>query len=383
MRPISTFVNSTIRGERSKYMTTTPPPDLIRLDTGSPSFATPAHICDALKRAVDAGHTGYIMEKGVAALQTAICETVASETGVTYAPDQVLVTHGASSGIYAVMTCFTNPGDEVILFNPSYSLFAHVAKQVGAVPVYASHNAQYQLDVEAVRAVITPRTRLIFLNNPNNPTGMVYRRHDIAALLDLCAEKDLLLVSDEAYCKLLQPGEVHVPILSFAAHRERVILLGSFSKSHAMTGWRLGYLIAPPDLINILYGTHRAITGPVCNFVQHAGIAALRGPQDCIAEFNRVYERRAALMRKLALAIPGLQPTQPQGTFYLWCRYDLPLPAAQLHARIWERGVAVRTGSEFGSDGEQHIRLSYSMDEAEIEKGMAVVAAVFSELRGD
>src|SRR6185436_6958034 len=118
-------------------------------------------------------------------------------------------------------------------------------------------------------------------------------------------------------------------------------------KSYAMTGWRLGYVVAPPDLIDLLYGVHRAINGPINNFVQRAGIAALCGPQDCIADMNREYEARAALMHRLARRIPGLHPAEPQGAFYLWCRYDLPLPAREVRARLWEHGVAVRSGSEY------------------------------------
>lgn len=183
MRHISKYVRDTSGSERAKFMTAKTPPGLIRLDSGSPSFATPVHICDAVKQAVDDGHTGYILEKGVSALQEAICEQIARETGVTYSPSQVLITNGASSGLYAVTTCFVDPGDEVIVFDPSYSLYAYVARNMGAVPVPVSHTPDYQLDIGAVRAAITPRTRLVFLNNPNNPTGIVYRRDDIAALV--------------------------------------------------------------------------------------------------------------------------------------------------------------------------------------------------------
>lgn len=380
MRHIAKYVLDTAGGERAKFMTAKTPEGLIRLDSGSPSFATPQHIVDSVKRAIDDGHTGYILEKGVMTLLEAICESIAAETGAMYAPSQVLITNGSSSGIYAVMTCFLDPGDEVIVFDPSYSLYPHVARQIGAVPVPVRHKADYQLDIDAVRAAITPRTRLVFLNNPNNPTGIVYREADIAALLDLCAEKDLLLAADEAYSKLMQPGQTHVPVLKFQQHRERMILLGTFSKTYAMTGWRLGYVVAPPDLIDHLYGIHRAINGPICNFVQRAGIAALRGPQDFIAEFNQEYHRRAALMHRFARAIPGLYPAAPQGAFYMWTRFDLPQPAREVKARLFERGVAVRSGSEYGAGGEKHLRISYSVSEATIEKGMAVVAAVMREL---
>lgn len=380
MRHIAKFVMDTAGGERAKFMTAKTPAGLIRLDSGSPSFATPPHIVDSVKQAIDAGHTGYILEKGVMPLLEAICESIAADTGATVSPSQVLITNGSSSGIYAVMTCFLDPGDEVIVFDPSYSLYPHVARQIGAVPVPVRHKADYQLDIEAVRAAITPRTRLVMLNNPNNPTGVVYREADIAALLDLCAEKDLLLAADEAYCKLMQPGQVHVPVMQYHQHLDRLLLLGTFSKSYAMTGWRLGYLVAPPALIDYLYGIHRAINGPICNFVQRAGIAALRGPQACIGEFNAVYHRRAALMQRLAAAIPGLYPAQPQGAFYLWTRFDLPQSAREVKARLFERGVAVRSGSEYGSGGEKHLRISYSVSEETIEKGMAVIAEVVAEL---
>jgi len=380
MRHIARYVRELSGGERAKFMTFKTPPGLIRLDSGSPSFATPAHICEAGKQAIDAGHTGYILEKGVGVLQEAICDAIAQETGAQYAPGQVLITNGSSSGIYSVMTCLVDPGDEVIVLDPSYSLYAYVVKQLGGVPVLVPHAADYQLEVAAVRAAITPRTRAVLLNNPNNPTGIVYRQDALEALAALCTEKNLLLVSDEAYCKLIRPGYRHVPILSFQKHRDRLILLGTFSKSYAMTGWRLGYVVAPPDLIDVVYGVHRAINGPICNFVQRAGIAALRGPQDCIAEFNREYQRHAALMHGLVRAIPGLHAADPQGAFYLWCRYDFPLPARDVRARLFERGVAVRSGSEYGPAGERHLRLSYSVSEATIEKGMAVVGDVMREL---
>jgi aspartate aminotransferase len=178
----------------------------------------------------------------------------------------------------------------------------------------------------------------------------------------------------------MQPGQTHVPVMKFQQHRDRVILLGTFSKTYAMTGWRLGYLAAPPDLIDYLYGIHRAINGPICNFVQRAGIAALRGPQDCIAEFNAVYHKRAALMHRLACAIPGLYPAQPQGAFYMWTRFDLPQSAREVRARLFERGVAVRSGSEYGRGGEKHLRISYSVSEETIERGMAVIGDVVRTL---
>ncbi|MEE9239770.1 MAG: pyridoxal phosphate-dependent aminotransferase, partial [bacterium] len=294
--------------------------------------------------------------------------------------DDVFATNGASSGIYTAMTAFLDPGDEAIFMDPTFSLYLHVVRQLGDVPVLVPHNAEYQLDVEAVRAAITGRTRLVLICNPNNPTGVVYKREALQSLVELCAEKDLLLVSDEAYEKILQPGYQHVPLLSFTNHRDRHILLNTLSKTYSMTGWRVGYMVTPPGLTSILFGVHRSINGPICSFAQMAGAAALRGSQECVSEMAREYHRRGSLMYRLASDIPSMTPIQPQGGFYLYCRYELPLSSKEVNQRIWEAGVAARSGSEFGTMGENHLRFTYSVDETTIEKGMGIVKQVFEQL---
>jgi aspartate aminotransferase len=379
-RHISRYVQATAGGERTRHFTAKQPPGMLKLDSGDPHFATPQHIREAARQALDAGLTRYAPGQGDPEFLAAVCETVEREAGARYSPDDVFATNGATSGIYAVFTAFLDPGDEVILMDPTFSLYALVSRQLGAVPVAVPHGADYHIDVAAVRAAVTPRTRLILVNNPNNPTGVVYRRDELAALANLCAERDLLLVADEAYEKLLQPGCVHVPLLSFHEHRDRLILIHTFSKTYAMTGWRLGYVVAPSDLGTLLFGVHRAIAGPITTFVQRAGAAALRGSQDCVAEMRDEYGKRGGLMHRLALAIPGLRPLDPQGGFYLYCRYDASLSAAEVRRKIWDAGVAVRSGTEFGAAGEGHLRFSYSVDPTTIEKGMAIVGEVFRNL---
>ena len=379
-RHISRYVQATAGGERTRHFTAKQPPGMLKLDSGDPHFATPPHIREAAQRALDAGLTRYAPGQGDPEFLAAVCEAVEREAGARYSPDDVFATNGATSGIYAVFTAFLDPGDEVILMDPTFSLYALVARQLGAVPVAVPHGADYHIDVAAVRAAVTPRTRLILINNPNNPTGVVYRRDELEALANLCAERDLLLVADEAYEKLLQPGCVHVPLLSFHEHRDRLILIHTFSKTYAMTGWRLGYVLAPSDLGTLLFGVHRAIAGPITTFVQRAGAAALRGSQDCVAEMRDEYGKRGGLMHRLALAIPGLRPVDPQGGFYLYCRYDAPLSAAEVRRKIWDAGVAVRSGTEFGAAGEGHLRFSYSVDPTTIEKGMEIVGDVFRGL---
>ncbi len=379
-RHIARYVQETAGGERTRHFTARQPEGMLKLDSGSPSFPTPPHIREAATRALEDGLTGYAPGQGDPEFLQAVCETIEREASARRTPDNVFATNGASSGIYTVFTAFLDPGDEVILLDPTFSLYALVARQLGAVPVAVPHATDYHIDVEAVRSAVSPRTRLIMVNNPNNPTGVVYRRDELQALADLCAEKDLLLVADEAYEKLLQPGCVHVPLLSFHEHHDRLILIHTLSKTYAMTGWRLGYVVAPSDLSTLLFGVHRSITGPICTFVQRAGAAALRGPQECVAEMRRQYGKRGALMHGLAREIPGLHPVDPQGGFYLYSRFDAPTTAKDLRARLWDAGVAVRSGTEFGAAGERHLRFSYSVDEPTIEKGLAIVGEVFRRL---
>lgn len=380
MIPLSKYVQHTSGGQRAKHMTTKRPPGIIRLDTGTPSFPTPPHICQAAKDALDAGYTFYAPGFGEPEFLKSVCEKVKRESGAEYDPDHVFATNGASSGIYTVMTSFLDPGDEAILMDPTFSLYAHVVEQVGAIPVPVNHNSEYQIDVDAVRAAVTNKTKLILFCNPNNPTGVVYTRERIQGLVELCAERDLLLIADEAYEKLLQPSFEHVPLLSFTEHRDRLILLNALSKTYSMTGWRLGYAVTPPDLTRTLFGVHRSINGPICSFTQIAGAAAFRGSQDCVSEMNTEYHKRGSLMYELAKDIPGLIPIQPQGGFYLYCRYELPLPSSEVYQRVWEAGVAIRSGSEFGKAGESHLRFTYAVDEPTIEKGMAIVKKVFEQL---
>ncbi len=379
-RHIARTVAATSGGERANHMTARKPPGIASLDSGTPNFPTPEHIQEAAKEALEQGLTGYAPGQGDPEFLEAVCEHIERESNAKYTPDSIIATNGASSGIYAVMTTFLDPGDEAILMDPTFSLYAHVALQLGAVPVHVPHDADYQIDVEAVRSAITPRTRLILVNNPNNPMGVVYRRDDLVALVELAATHDLMVVSDEAYAKILQPGFEHVPLLSFTDHRDRLILLDTFSKTYSMTGWRLGYMVVPADLTQPMFSVHRSINGPINTFVQRAGAAALRGSQECVEEMGREYHKRGRLMNEMTRAIPGLIPIEPQGGFYQYCRYEYPIPSADVRKRVWEAGAAIRSGSEFGEAGENHLRFTYSVDEEVIEKGMKIVGEVFRHL---
>ena len=379
-RRLAKTVAATAGGERANHMTSKKPPGMVPLDSGTPNFPTPAHILEAAKEALDQGLTGYAPGQGDPEFLEAVCAHIQREANAEYTPHSVIATNGASSGIYAVMTTFLDPGDEAILMDPTFSLYAHVVLQIGAVPVSVPHDADYHIDVAAIRRAITPRTRLILVNNPNNPTGVVYRHADLGALAELATEHDLMLVSDEAYAKILQPGFRHIPLLSFTEHRDRLILLDTFSKTYSMTGWRLGFMVVPEDLPQPMFSVHRSINGPINTFVQRAGAAALRGSQECVEEMGREYHKRGRLMHEMTLDIPGLIPIEPQGGFYQYCRYAHPVSSVELRKRAWEAGAAIRSGSEFGASGENHLRFTYSVDEEAIEKGMKIVGEVFRHL---
>ena len=377
---ISQYVQNVAGGERANHMTAKRPEGMIRLDSGTPSFPTPGHIRQAAKDALHDGFTFYAPGYGDPEFLASACEAVRRDSGGEYLPEDVFATNGASSGIYTVMTALLDPGDEVIIMDPTFSLYSHVARQLGTVPVLVPHNADYHLDICAIRAAITGKTRLVVICNPNNPTGVVYTHDEVQALVELCAEKELLLVSDEAYDQILQPGFEHIPLLSFKEHKDRIFLLKSLSKTYSMTGWRVGYMVTPPGLTSLLFSVHRSINGPICTFVQRAGAVAMRGSQDCVADMAKEYFKRGSLMHQMAKEIPGLLPVEPQGGFYLYCRYEFPLTSIEVRKRIWESGVAVRSGSEFGVSGEGHLRFTYSVDEATIEKGMDVIGEVFKQL---
>ena len=380
MRKFSKNVLQTMGGERADHMTLKRPKGMIRLDSGTPSFPTPEHICDAANKALQDGLTHYAPGQGDPEFLQAVCENIERECKSNYPTDSVIATNGGSSVIYTVMTAFLSMGDEVILMDPTFSLYSHVAKQIGGIPVNVPHGSDYHLDLQAISDAVTDKTKLMLICNPNNPTGLVYTQKELQSLANLCSERNIILVSDEAYSKILQPGFEHIPLLSFTEHKNNLILLDTFSKTYSMTGWRLGNMVVPEDMHSVIFGVHRSINGPICSFVQRAGAAALRGPQDCVFEMREEYQKRAKLMHELAKEISGLTPLEPQGGFYLYCRYDLPIPATDLRKKIWDAGVAIRSGTEFGITGENHVRLTYSVSEDTIEKGMHMIGEVFEKL---
>ncbi len=357
---------------------------VVHFEVGEPDFDTPAHVVQALERSIEAGETHYGPPPGMPELRRAIAEDSTQRLGVAFAPDEVIVTHGAKPVmIFALLTC-VNPGDEVLIPDPGYTIYPTLVRLLGATPVVYGFDAndRERLDLAALRASVTPRTRMIMLNSPGNPTGVVHSEAELTAIRDLAVEHDLWVVSDEIYSRIVYEGR-HISIASIPGMKDRTIVLDGFSKGFAMTGWRLGYALAPREIAArfALLMTHT--TTCVSTFVQRGGLAALTGGDGSVrAMVEQFRARRAHMMQGLA-KIPGLRCARPSGAFYLFPDMTpLGLTTAALTDRLLAAGVAVVPGTSFGARGEGHVRISFAASLDAIDEGLSRIAAVAAAAPG-
>jgi aspartate aminotransferase len=338
---------------------------------------------DAAIAAMAGGYTHYPPSDGDPELKAAIARRASRRAGRPVDASDVLVTAGGTAAIYCALTAVLDPGDDVILFDPSYSLFSVILNQIGARPVYAAMTPTLRPDIAQLRAAITDRTRLIIINNPVNPTGVVFTETELRAIGEMAVAHDLLVLADEIYDELVF-GETFSSSLALAELADRLLYVNGFSKTYAMTGWRLGYLIAPPELLQAAHVVHSNCSAGVNYPSQRAGIAALDGPTEPVVEMIAGYgTRRQALLDGLART-PGLTPVSPQGTFYLYLRFSLPtIRSAELTKLLLAEGVAVRSGTEYGLAGEGCLRLSYSATLDDIRRGAERIQRVFQRLAAE
>jgi aspartate aminotransferase len=359
-------------------------PGWIGLHQGDPCFATPAHVVEAAFKAAADGFTHYPPPQGDAALRTAIADRMNAVSVRTTDPGDVFVTAGGTEAIYCALTAYVEPGDEAILFDPAYSLFAPILRQLGARPVFVGMTADFRVDPGQLRSAVTERTRMIVVNNPVNPTGTVFTREELEAVADVAVRADALVLAVEVYDHLVHDGEF-VSTLELPELADRLLYVNSFSKTYAMTGWRLGWLAAAPTLSLGAQVIHRNCVGTVNWPTQHAGIAALTGPQDVVAEMRAGYrERRDVLLDGLA-ATPGLEPLASQGTFYSWLGFPkrYGLSSERVAQLLRDDGVGVRSGTEYGAGGEGYLRISYAAAVDEIAAGAERIHDLFSRLAAD
>jgi aspartate aminotransferase len=347
--------------------------DVCSFSAGEPDFDSPAHVKAAAKKALDEGKTKYGPAAGEPKLRQAIADKLQRENNLNYQAENIIVTNGGKHSLFNLMQALIEPGDEVIIPAPYWVSYPEMVKLVGGNPVIVMTDEEngYKIQPEILRSAITPKTKLFVLNSPSNPTGMVYTPEEIKALAEVIVEKDILVVSDEIYEKILYDGAKHLSIGSLNDEIfARTIVSNGFAKGYSMTGWRLGYLAAPVELIKAATIVQGHSTSNVCTFAQYGAIAALEESQDCVEEMRQAFAKRRKVMLERINAIPGLSCAQPSGAFYLFPSIsETGLRSLEFcKTLLEEHQVAVIPGVAFGADN--NIRLSYATDMATIEKGM-------------
>lgn len=360
---------------------------LVSLVRGEPDFATPSRICRAAIDAIERGKTHYPPNKGLPELCTAVAEKLALENGLAVDPaTDVLITTGATMGLYLAMMATVNPGDEVLLPDPIYDAYYSLIRLAGGRPVPVpterdSHH--FAMPIEALESKITPRSRVLLLNTPWNPTGSVMTKAELEAVGEAALRHNLFIIVDEVYEKLIFDGNTHV---SFAALgdelKSRSITVQSFSKTYAMTGWRLGYNVAHRDLINDMLRLYQQCSRGPATFVQWAGVEALRGPQDEVQIMAAEYARRRKLMIDGLSKIERAQVFIPEGTFFAFVGTQaFGLNSRELAVYLLnEAHVLTAPGQSYGSRGEGHIRFSFAGSSEMIELGLARISEALERL---
>jgi aspartate aminotransferase len=364
---------------QSQRPATRPGPGSISLSSGDPDFPTPDYIQRALIEAIQQGYTHYADGQGDPQLRQALAERAAQTSGQLVEPGQVVVTHGGSAALSAALLATINPGERVLLPEPTYSLYADLVQLVGAQPVFVASTADFHLDLDAIAAA-AEGAKMIILCHPCNPTGVVFRRDELEGIGRIAARHDLLVLSDEAYDHIIFDDRPFVSTLAIAELRDRLIYCQTFSKTYAMTGWRVGYLIAPAPIATAAARMHRTINGPMNAAVQRAALAAVTTETDWPERMRREYEARRELVYELLAGCPGVTGNAPEGTFYAFVRYDAAVPAQEVVAAAMERGVGIRGGTEYGPSGEQHIRIAFSSSRADLQEGVRRLRSLFTEI---
>lgn len=343
--------------------------DMVSLAMGEPDFDTPPRIVQAAVDALQAGYTHYAPLLGDKALCSALADDVSAQSGNAVKAGEILVTHGGTAGLAAAILSIVNPGDRVVIPDPTYSLYADLVNMAGGICVPMPCRADLHWDLDRLDSALDGAKLFVFCN-PGNPTGIVHSRAEIEALGQLVNKHDTLVIADEAYSDLVFTDRPFTSVLHIPAFAGRTLFCQTFSKSYAMTGWRVGYLAGPAEMIAAAARVHNTVNGSVNSAVQRAALVALTQCKDDVKRMYDVYRQRRVLMMEGLSAIPELKLNQPEGAFYCFPAYSLPIPAIDMVSLLREQGIAVRPGSEFGAAGEGHLRLSYAASSEAITEGV-------------
>ena len=354
---------------------------VISFALGEPDFDTPAHIKAAAIEALNAGFTHYTASKGILELRQAIAEKSKRENGIDCTPDEVLVTP-TKLGIYETITAFIEDGDEVIVPDPGWVSYVPMVNLAGGKPVGVKlkEEEDFRMTPEAVSEAITPHTTMVLINSPSNPTGTVMTPADHKGIAELARDHNLLVLTDEIYEKLVYDG-CHTSIAAMDGMYERTITLNGFSKSYAMTGWRLGWLVAHKNLMKPIDKVQQHSLTCCTSFAQKGALAALKGPQDCVMQMKEEFRRRKDYIVKRLNSTGLFECRMPTGAFYAFPRYHLKMPSLELSEKLLEQAhVGTTPGSAFGEAGEGFLRISYANSMENLQKGMDAVEEVMKKL---
>ena len=349
--------------------------NLVHLEQGEPDFATPKHIVDAAVKAARDGFTHYTEVDGILELRQAVAEKLRNENAIDVDPEtEVTITSGSQEAMLITALGFLNPGDEALILDPYYPAYFEDTLIAEATPVTVplDRYRNYNVEAEALEKKITKKTKIIWMCNPCNPTGHVFSRRDLKNIAEVAQEHDLVVFADEIYEKLVYDGAEHISIGSVQGMEDRTITVNGFSKAFAMTGWRIGYVVAEKKLSATLRKLHYyAVLCPNA-ISQKAAVAALTGPQDCVQDMLREYGRRRKLMIDELNLIKSISYVIPKGAFYIFpnfLSFEKSDEALAQHL-LKEAGVVTVPGSSFGTNGEGHLRISYSISYEQIKEGM-------------
>ena len=364
--------------------------DVVDLSVGEPDFPTPEHICRAAEEAIRAGFTKYTPAAGIPALRKAVAEDYTRRTGLAVTPAQVVVSNGAKHALHNVFTAVLDEGDEVVVPAPFWVSYAELVKLAGGRPVLIETSIEdnFKLRPEALRAALTHRTRMLLVCSPSNPTGVVYRPDELAALADVALEADLAVVADEIYDQLVFDGRTSPSFPTLRPGLEsRTVVVAGVSKTYSMTGWRIGWTIAPEPLSKAIGNLQSQETSNPSSIGQHAAVAALTGPQECVTAMRDAFQKRRDLVAGRLRSMPGVRLPDIGGAFYAFFDISPALERSrsagfgsslQWCAGLLERQqVALVAGSAFGAEG--HVRMSFAASDDDLNRGLDRIAAFLAD----
>ena len=355
--------------------------DIISFSLGEPDFSTPENIVDACCDSLRDGFTHYTPSLGIPELRKAVADTTRAKNNVPCDASNVLITP-CKQAIFLTALAYIDPGDEVILADPSWVSYEACVRLAGGVPVYVPTRFEdgFVLDPALIEAAITPRTRMIIINTPSNPTGALQPREVLKQIADIAMAHGIKVLSDEIYESIIYEGR-HTSIASFPGMFDNAIIVSGLSKTYAMTGWRMGWAIAPAEDIKAINKLQTHSLSCAVSFAQQASVEAILGPQEARDAMIREFSRRRGIVLDLLSEIPGMECNAPQGAFYVFPRYNKDIKSAKLAEILLQQGhVAVTPGTAFGPAGEGFIRISYAASEDNIREGISRIKKVLADL---